>query len=148
MPLFLKRGVPVRWVKKNMLNIVKMEIDEFSFAFAAMTFYCVACKERIGQALTLLWSDLFPSNLRGQIRDQLEREKKCIEGQCSLRTVVQKKCSFSLHVPNLEDDSPCHWANHIVITEISLWTGWQIQGGHWAWLHSGLPKGVFPIKVI
>lgn len=52
--LILKRGVPGRRVKKNMLNIVKTEVDEFSFAFSAMTFYCVAYKERVAQALTVL----------------------------------------------------------------------------------------------
>lgn len=50
--IFKKRSSSL--VKKNILNIVKMELDEFSFAFAAVTFYCVACQERVAQALTLL----------------------------------------------------------------------------------------------
>lgn len=40
--------------EKHMLNVVKMEIDELSFAFAMMTFYYVAWKERVAQVLTVL----------------------------------------------------------------------------------------------
>lgn len=39
--------------EKEYVKHCEVEMDEFSFAFAAMPFYCAARKERVAQALTL-----------------------------------------------------------------------------------------------